>query len=279
LTTAGALVVARQYGAPRRPPAPPTPLPHALDDGDRFDVADAAALPWPDESVDLIVTSPPDALDVDYAGGDIDSYATWLDTLATWLKEMLRVARGDFGRLCLNVPLDRDLGGWEPVSADVVQVARSAGWRFRTWLLWDKGQAGAGTDRGSIDSASAPNVTAAAESILVFYRGTWRRPGPAAVPHDAWLELCGPRGVWRFPGTSDSLCPAPFPEELPHRCVTLFSFPEDTVGDPFCGRGTTLWVAARLGRIAWANDRDPDAVSRTQSRVAQERAIFNHADG
>ena len=55
--------------------------------------------------------------------------------------------------------------------------------------------------------------------------------------------------------------------------------PTDTVADPFCGRGTTLWVAARLGRIAWASDRDPDAVSRTQSRVAQERAIFNHVDG
>jgi hypothetical protein len=32
------------------------------------------------------------------------------------------------------VPLDRDLGGWEPVSADAIQVARAAGWQFRTWI-------------------------------------------------------------------------------------------------------------------------------------------------
>ena len=49
-------------------------------------------------------------------------------------------------------------------------------WRD-TWLIWDKDQAGAGTDRGSLDSASAPNVTAPVESVLVFYRGSWRRDG------------------------------------------------------------------------------------------------------
>src|SRR5207249_3322107 len=132
-------------------------------------------------------------------------------------------------------------------------------------------QAGAGTDRGSIDSASAPNVTAAVESVLVLYRGDWGRPGPAAMPHSDWLELCGPRGVWRFPGATDAYCAAPFPEELPRRCITLFSFPGDVVADPFCGRGTTAWIAARLGRTAWASDRDPEAVSRTRERVAHER--------
>ncbi len=67
---------------------------------------------------------------------------------------------------------------------------------------------------------------------------------------------------------------APFPEELPRRCITLFSFPGDVVADPFCGRGTTLWIAARLGRTAWAADRDANSVSRTRSRVAQERAML-----
>src|SRR5262245_27505432 len=185
---------------------------------------------------------------------------------------MWRVAKSDCGRLCLNVPLDRDRGGWAPMSADALDVARTSGWHFRTWLLWDKSQAGAGTDRGSLDSASAPNVTAAAESVLVSYRGEWRCPGPAAMPHEDWLELCGPRGVWRFPRTTDPHCPAPFPEELPRRCITLFSFPGDVVADPFCGRGTTLWMAARLGRTAWAADRDPDAVARTRARVSEERA-------
>ena len=239
--------------------------------GDRFDVADASTLPWPEGAVDLIVTSPPYGLDVPYAGGDVSDYPTWLSQLHVWLAEMLRVARPDWGRLCLNVPLDRDRGGWQPVSAETINAATKVGWHFRTWLLWDKNQAGAGTGRGSIDSAAAPNITAPVESILIFYRGSWRRSGPAAIPHQTGLELCGPRGVWRFPGTSDRKSPAPFPETLPERCITLFSFPEDVVADPFVGRGTTAAVAARLGRIAWAGDRDPACVAAAREWVTRER--------
>jgi hypothetical protein len=178
LTTAGALTVARQYRPPYKAASFDAPI-VLLAGRDWFDVADATALPWPDNSVDLLVTSPPYALDIEYLGGDVQSYAEWLQLLDKWLREMSRVSRVNGGRLCLNVPLDRDLKGWEPVSADVLQTARANGWRFRTWLIWDKGQAGAGTDRGSVDSASAPNVTA---------------------------------GVWRCPGTTDPFCAAPFPE-------------------------------------------------------------------
>jgi len=234
-------------------------------------------LPWPDGQVDLIVTSPPYALDLPYSTGrDMPDYGAWLETLNNWLAELFRVANPSWGRLCLNVPLDRDLGGWEPVSADAVRIARGVGWAFRTWLLSDKEQAGTGIDRGSIDSAAAPNVTAPVESVLVFYRGSWHRSGPAAMPHQAWLDLCGPRGLWRFHGISDSLCPAPFPEELPRRCITLFSFPGDIVGDPFCGRGTTPGVAASLGRNAWASDHDPSCVAAARAWVARARTA--HAD-
>jgi hypothetical protein len=55
------------------------------------------------------------------------SVARWLAAPGIWLRELYRVAQPDWGRLCLNVPLDRDLGGWEPVSADVVHCARSVG--------------------------------------------------------------------------------------------------------------------------------------------------------
>ena len=152
--------------------------------GDRFDVADAAALPWPDSTVDLVVTSPPYGVGVDYIGGDVPDYAAWLAALKSWLAELYRVAQRTSGRLCLNVPLDRDRGGWQPVSADAIQVARAVGWQFRTWLLWDKLQAGAGTDRGSIDSAAAPNVTAPVESVLVFLprRLAAQRPAGDAPP-------------------------------------------------------------------------------------------------
>src|SRR6266567_2390642 len=272
LTTTGAPLVARQYRPSSSPIPLLTPQVEQLEVRHRFDVADAAALPWPDSSVDLVVTSPPYGLGVNYMGGDVPDYAAWLAALKSWLAELYRVAQRTSGRLCLNVPLDRDRGGWQPVSADAIQVARAVGWQFRTWLLWDKLQAGAGTDRGSIDSAAAPNVTAPVESVLVFYRGAWQRSGPRAMPHQAWLDVCGPRGLWRFPGITDPDSPAPFPEELPERCINVFSFPDDVVADPFAGRGTTAAVAARLGRIAWTSDRDPTCVAAARARVAREQS-------
>ncbi len=97
------------------------------------------------------------------------------------------------------------------------------GWQFRTWIVFDKLQAGAGTHRGSIDSAGAPNVTAPVESVLVFYRGSWYRSGPAAMPHDAWLSCAGRAGCGAStaPRTPSAPCHS---EELPLRCITLFSF-------------------------------------------------------
>jgi DNA modification methylase len=84
--------------------------------------------------------------------------------------------------------------------------------------------------------------------------------------------LCGPRGLWQFPGTTDPTSPAPFREELPERCITVFSFPEDVVADPFVGRGTTPVVAVRLGRVAWASDRDPTCVAAARECVAREQS-------
>src|SRR5712691_4784648 len=110
LTTSGALAVARQYRSRHTPTEAGRPLQGQLGRRDRFDVADAAALPWPDSTVDLVVTSPPYGVGVDYMAGDIPDYAAWLAALKSWLAELYRVALRTSGRLCLNVPLDRDRG-------------------------------------------------------------------------------------------------------------------------------------------------------------------------
>src|SRR5712671_5605572 len=96
---------------------------------------------------------------------------------------------------------------------------------------------------GTWRSASAPCVIAPVEMILVLYKRTWkksrglRRDDLTRDEFMAWTN-----GIWRFRGESKNRIghPAPFPLELPRRCLKLFSFVGDTVLDPFMGSGTTL---------------------------------------
>jgi site-specific DNA-methyltransferase (adenine-specific) len=242
---------------------------------DEVQVVDAAALPWPDGGCDLILSSPPYCLDVPYAeGGDVPDYTTYRQLMAVWAAELHRVGHSEHGRLCLNVPVDRTRDSHEAIYAHWVAALEAAGWRYRTTIFWLDNQAGPGVARGSIDSPSAPSVHAPLEAVIVAHRGQWsrRETRPHDLGHDDWLQLCGPRGLWTFPGASDAKHPAPFPEELALRCIRLYSYRGDVVADPFAGRGTTPAMAARLGRGVMAGDRANAYVALTRAWVAKERA-------
>src|SRR5207245_1561521 len=101
--------------------------------------ADAANLPLPDGAVDLIVTSPPYGLGIDYSDSDdAEDYAAYQTHALGWAEEMYRVA-ASCGRLCLNVPLDVTYGGTKPIYADWVATLRDVGWRYRCSIVWNEG--------------------------------------------------------------------------------------------------------------------------------------------
>ncbi len=274
----------------RRPPAPtPAPAPAAQDvtapdPDDRIDVALAEQLPWPDGSVDLGITSPPYCLGeaVPYEkGGDYADYEHYRQVLVpAWCAQLYRVSHPQHGRWCVDVPIDAAGNAGDnrrplqprAMYAHWLAALEAAGFAYRTTILWHKGQAGTGTDRGT-ESPQAPHVVAPVEAIIVVYRGSWRRTceRPHDLGHEDWLQLCGPRGLWDFPGTTDPEHPAPYPEELPRRLIQLYSWRGDIVGDPFSGRGTTAAVAARLGRRVRACDRSAAYVDLTRRWVARER--------
>jgi len=227
--------------------------------GDSARLLEACDLP----QVNLVVTSPPYALGVDYgqAGyADDQPYAHYLDWVRTWAITLLHVAAPD-GRACINVPLDSNKGGKRAIYADYLRIFQEVGWTYQTSIVWNEQNISRRTAWGSWLSPSAPFVTAPVEMIAVFYKDSFRRPAKDGRRGDITRDefLAWTLGMWTFAGANPRRVghPAPFPEELPRRLIKIYSYPEDLVLDPFSGSGTTLVAAKRLGRSSLGVEINP----------------------
>jgi site-specific DNA-methyltransferase (adenine-specific) len=257
-------VFVQQEAPPRR---------RLVSDDIQIEVLDAARTPFDNGIFDLLVGSPPFALDVPYAdGGDVPDYPTYRQRMAEWSAELYRISNPVHGRVCLEIPVDRSKNGvYEPVYAHWVQALEGAGFHYRT-TVYRRYHAGRGTARGSVDSPSATHTFAPLLATIIVYRGQdWIRrcDRPHDLGHDDWLALAGPNGCWDdVPGEADPDHPAPFHSEMPRRLIKLYSWREDLVGDLFLGRGTTALACVELGRRFLGGERSPTYVAIAGDRVA-----------
>ncbi len=196
-------------------------------------------------SVDLIVTSPPYNVGVSYGSNDDSrSYEEYLSFTYAWLSKCFALAK-ESGRLCLNIPLDKNKGGQQAVCADITTIAKQIGWNYHSTIIWNEGNISRRTAWGSWMSASAPYVIAPVEVIVVMYKERWKKAkGTNDISREEFMAWTN--GLWTFHGQSKKGAgghPAAFPLELPRRCIKLFSYVGDTVLDPFLGSGSTLLAA------------------------------------
>jgi site-specific DNA-methyltransferase (adenine-specific) len=211
-------------------------------------------------TVDLTVTSPPYNVDVAYGDYSDDlPYEEYLGFSERWLSKCLDLTKTK-GRLCLNVPLDKNKGGQQSVAADITGIAKRVGWRYHATIIWNEQTISRRTAWGSWMSPSAPFVIAPVEVVLVLYKDSWARKEAtrhADVGRDEFIAWTN--AMWTFGGESATRIghPAPFPIELPRRCIKMFSYVEDLVLDPFAGSGSTLLACLETGRQGIGVDIDP----------------------
>jgi DNA modification methylase len=228
----------------------------------------------PENSVHLMVTSPPYNVGKEY---DEDlTLGEYLDFIEEVMREVHRVLVWG-GRACFNVA---NLGRkpYIPLHAYLIERFEEIGFLFRGEIIWDKGDAvsGSSTAWGTWMSPVNPTLRDQHEYIIVLSKGDFRRRKPPGrrptITRDEFLEYT--RSVWRFPPESARRVghPAPFPEELPYRCIQLYTFEGDVVLDPFAGSGTTCVAAAKTGRHYICIEVREDYVEAALRRLASPKA-------
>ena len=224
----------------------------------------------PDNSVHLMVTSPPYNVGKEY--DENLSLKEYRELLKRVFKETYRVLVPG-GRACINVA---NLGRkpYIPLHSYIIEDMQSIGFLMRGEILWDKGSsASPSTAWGTYLKANNPVLRDIHEYILVFCKDSFTRLNPqkrkSTISKEEFLEFT--KSVWKFAAERASKVghPAPFPVELPYRLIQLYTFEDEIVLDPFVGSGTTCIAALKTKRKYVAYDIDKKYCDLAEKRIKE----------
>lgn len=264
---------------------------HRLINGDSRDLSFIE-----DASIHLVITSPPywnlkrynenpDQL------GHIQDYEIFLSELEKVWQHVYRVLVPGGRLVCVvgDVCVSRREFGRHlvfPLHADISVICRRIGFDNLNPIIWHKiSNASYEVENGSkfLGKPYEPNAIIKNDMEFILMQrkpGGYRRPTEAQRKasrinkddFDRWFQQ-----IWNITGASTKHHPAPFPMELATRLIRMFSFTDDTVLDPFCGSGTTMVAALRLGRNSIGIEIDPE-YCRMAARYlkAETGGLFSH---
>lgn len=241
-------------------------------------------------SIPLTVTSPPYFAYKDY-GDDKDNlencitYEEYINRMNIIFKELYRVTSED-GRLCVIIDDKHTNLKTEGINknrgthARFILMAEELGFIYKDLIIWAKARVGHASGGANYMLGSfpfPPNIPMVNwfEYILIF-----RKDGQSRVQNISeeikeqsklgfnefkWAS----ESIWKIPAEKNRIHPCPFPEEIPRRLIKLFSFEGEIVLDPFCGWGTTSWVAKQLNRNFIGFEINPEYVKIANKRLEQ----------
>lgn len=224
----------------------------------------------PDNSVHLMVTSPPYNVGKEY---DEDLHLEeYFELLHRVFEETYRVLVPG-GRVAINIA---NIGRkpYIPLNSNITQIMQDIGYVMRGEIIWQKGaSAGGSCAWGSWQSASNPVLRDTHEYIMVFSKNTMKRANPTkkenTITRDEFLEYT--KSVWEFNTESAKKVnhPAPFPVELPRRLIQLYTFESDVVLDPFIGAGSTAIAALLSNRKYVGYDISEEYCATAKKRIKE----------
>jgi len=222
----------------------------------------------PDNSVHLMVTSPPYNVGKEYDENlTLNEYREFLKRVWSEVKRVLVPG----GRACINIA---NLGRkpYIPLHAFLIEDMLDLGFLMRGEIIWNKASSGSpSTAWGTWLSAKNPILRDIHEYILVFSKSSFARDlienKKSTISKEEFLEFT--KSVWTFsaePATKVGH-PAPFPVELPYRLIQLYTFEKEVILDPFMGSGQTAIAAIKTHRHYIGYETNQEYIELAQRRI------------
>ena len=249
----------------------------------------------PEESVHLMITSPPYWQLKDYGNGKQigfnDSYEEYINNLnLVWNECHMVLHKGC--RLCINIgdQFARSVyyGRYKviPIRTEIIKFFESAGFDYMGAIIWQKvtttNTTGGATVMGSFPFPRNGILKIDYEFILIFKK--YGNPPKVSkdikdlskLTKEEWNQYF--TGHWNFPGEKQDKHLAMFPQELPKRLIKMFSFVGDIVLDPFLGSGTTSLTAKNFDRNSIGYEINEDFLTIIKEKIGiNQSTIFQDA--
>lgn len=249
-----------------------------------------------DESVHLVITSPPYWQLKDYGNGSQigfdDSYEDYINNLNLVWNECHRVLHKGC-RLCVNIgdQFARSVyyGRYKviPIRTEIIKFCETVGFDYMGAVIWQKvttcNTTGGATIMGSFPHPRNGILKIDYEFILIFKKHgappkvSGEVKEKSKMTTEEWNQYF--TGHWNIPGEKQDKHLAVFPEEVPRRLIKMFSFVGDNVLDPFLGSGTTSLAARKSGRNSVGYEVNPDFLPIIEEKLSiNEGLLFEDAD-
>jgi site-specific DNA-methyltransferase (adenine-specific) len=249
----------------------------------------------PESSVDLIVTSPPYGVGIEYDthNDDVD-FEEYKIFSKDWMTESYRVLKDD-GRIALNIPYEinrQNKGGRIFMVSELWSIMQKIGYKFYGLVDLNENSPHRSktTAWGSWMSPSAPYIYNPKECVILAYKKNhikkvkgepqWKGDIIDLQQEDGtvkkktvyqdedkkeFMELV--YGQWDYFADTKQMTKATFSMDIPMKAIKILTYKNDLVLDPFCGSGTSVAAAEILHRRWVGIELSPNYTEVSRQRV------------